>query len=318
MILVTGAGGFVGAHLLKRLSSAGCPVQAVVRSRSDVERLRSVASSVCRAVIADASALRAAMQGVEHVVHLAGTFRESARETFEAAHHDGTCRLLEAARQANVRHVVYVSTLGAAPDRIYPFVRSKWLAEGEVRRSGLPFTIIRPSLLFGEGDHFLMPLTRFLRVSPYAFIPGIERLRCQPLWVGDLVSCLVRTVETGVGKGEVIALAGTEQVTYEGVVDLVQKRLGTSRPKLRLPISLAASLTLLLERIFGSPPLTSGILDIWRLGAITDRHSVRKAYGFTPMPISEGVRYLLSSDGPASRHKGRRERAATPDRTTER
>ncbi len=164
----------------------------------------------------------------------------------------------------------------------------------------------------------MTPLTRLLRRSPYAFIPGYERLRCQPLWVGDLVSCLVRAVESGTGKGEVIALAGTEQVTYEGVVDLVQKRLGLRRPKLRLPISLAASLTLLLERVMSSPPLTSGILDIWRLGAITDRSSVRKAYGFSPMPLSEGIRYLLSSEGSPSRRRGRRERAATPDRTPER
>lgn len=318
MILVTGAGGFVGAHLLKRLSTAGCSIRALVRRRSDFERLHSVASSVCRAALADVSSLQAAMRGVEQVVHLAGTFRENGRGTFEAAHHEGTRRLLEAARQANVQHVVYVSTLGAAPDRIYPFVRSKWLGEGEVRRSGLPFTILRPSLLFGEGDHFLTPLTRLMRVSPYALIPAYERLRCQPLWVGDLVSCLLRAVQSGPGKGEVIALAGTEQVTYEGVVDLVQKRLGVSRPKLRLPISLAASITLLLERILSSPPLTSGVLDIWRLGAITDRHSVRKAFGFTPMPLSEGVRYLLSSDGPPSRRRGRRERAATPDHTLDR
>lgn len=318
MILVTGAGGFVGVHLVKRLSTAGCQVRALVRSRSDIERLRSMASSVCRAAITDTSSLQAAMQGVEQVVHLAGTFRELGRETFEAAHHEGTRRLLEAARQANVKHVVYVSTLGAAPDRIYPFVRSKWLGEGEVRGSGMLVTILRPSLLFGEGDHFLTPLTRFLTVSPYAFIPGYERLRCQPLWVGDLVTCLVSTLEFGVGKGEVIALAGPEQVTYEGVVDLVLKRLGIARPKLRLPISLAASLTLLLERLLSSPPLTSGVLDIWRLGAITDRHSVRKTYGFTPMPLPEGVRYLLSSDGPPSRRKGRRERAATPDRTIDR
>ncbi len=318
MVLVTGAGGFVGAHLLKRLSTAGYPVRALVGRRSDVERLRPVATSVCRAAITDTSSLRAAMQGVEQVVHLAGTFRENGRETFETAHQEGTRRLLEAARQANVQHVVYVSTLGAAPDRIYPFVRSKWLGEGEVRAGGVLFTILRPSLLFGEGDHFLTPLTRLLRRSPYAFIPGYERLRCQPLWVGDLVSCLVRTVESGTGKGEVIAIAGTEQVTYEGVVDLVQKRLGLSRPKLRLPISLAASLTLLLERVMSSPPLTSGILDIWRLGAITDRHSVRKAYGFSPMPLSEGIRYLLSSEGSPSRRRGRRERAPTPDRTPER
>jgi NADH dehydrogenase len=318
MVLVTGAAGFVGAHLLKRLSTIGCEVRALVGRRSDVERLRPVASSVCRTMMIDTSLLRAAMQGVEQIIHLAGTFREYGRETFETAHQEGTRRLLEVARQAKVQHIVYISTLGAAPDRIYPFVRSKWLGEGEVRGGGVPYTILRPSLLFGEGDHFLIPLTRLLKLSPYAFIPGHERLRCQPLWVGDLVSCLVRTIESGEGKGQVISLAGTEQVTYEGVIDLVQKRLGLSHPKVRLPISLAASLTLLLERFMCSPPLTSGILDIWRLGAITDRHSVRKAYGFTPMPLSEGMRYLLSADGPPSRRRGRRERAATPDRTPER
>lgn len=317
MVLVTGAGGSVGAHLIKRLSTLGCPVRALVRRRSDVERLSSMASSVCRAELADASSLRRAMESVEQVIHLAGTFCERG-ETFEAAHHEGTRRLIETARQANVQHIVYVSTLGAAPDRIYPFVRSKWLGEGEIRGSGLPFTILRPSLLFGEGDRLLTPLTKLLTLSPYAFIPSYERLRCQPLWIGDLVTCLVGTIECRAGKGTIIPLAGPEQVTYEGVVDLVQKRLGLSRPKLRLPLSLAASLTLLLERFFSSPPLTSGILDIWRLGAITDRHAVRKAFGFTPMPLSEGVRHLLCSDGPPSRRRGFRERAATPDRRTER
>lgn len=318
MILVTGAGGFVGAHLLKRLSALGCPVLALVRSRTDAERLHAVFGSLHCATTADTPSLKRAMLGVEQVIHLAGIFRESWGETFEAAHVEGTRRLLDTAREAKVRHLVYVSVLGAAPDRIYPFVRSKWLGEGEVRASGVPFTILRPSLLFGEGDHFLMPLTRFLRSSPYAFIPGYEPLRCQPLWVGDLVSCLVQTVECGVGKGEATNLAGPEQVTYEGVVDLVQKRLGMSRPKVRLPLPLAASLTLLVGRLMGSSPLTTGALDIWRLGAITAKDAVQKAYGFTPMPLSEGVRYPFSSRGPTGRRGGRRERTVTPDRSTDR
>ena len=319
MILVTGASGFVGSHLLKRLSAAGHPVRALVRSRSDFERIRSASVAACRLELTDPISLHAALEGVEQVVHLAGTFRELGRGTFDVVHQNGTRRLLEAAKGANVKHVIYISTLGAAPDRIYPYVRSKWLAEGEVRGSGLPFTILRPSLLFGEGDRFLTPLTRLLRKSPYAFIP-YERLRCQPLWVGELVTCLTRTLESRVGKGEVIPLAGPEQITYEGVVDLLQKRLESNRPKFRLPVSFAASLTLLLERMLRVPPLTSGILDIWRLGAITDRHAVRKVYGFTPMPLSEGVRYLLSSDGPPrrSRRRSRSERAAAPDRTPER
>jgi NADH dehydrogenase len=315
MILVTGAGGFVGVHLLKRLSALGSPVRALVRTRADVRRLRGAAGSLCQSALTDAASLKIAMQGVEQVIHLAGIFRESWKETFEIAHHEGTRRLMEAAREAKIRHVVYVSTLGAAPDRIYPFVRSKWLGEGEVRNSGLPFTILRPSLLFGEGDHFLMPLTRLLRSSPYALIPGYEPLRCQPLWVGDLVSCLVKTVEGGVGKGETIALAGPAQITYEGVVDLVQRELGAGRPKVLLPLSLAATLTLLLERVMESPPLTTGALDIWRLGAITSRDTVQKAYGFTPMPLSEGARYLLSSGGPPRRRGGRRERTVAPNRS---
>jgi NADH dehydrogenase len=318
MVLVTGAGGFVGAHLLKRLSRIGRPVRALVRSRSDVERLRSVSAKAHRLELTDPVALRAALEGVEQIVHLAGTFRELGRQTFDIAHQGGTRRLLDAARTANVKHVIYVSTLGAAPDRIYPYVRSKWLAEAEVRGGGLPFTILRPSLLFGEGDGFLTPLMKLLRMSPYAFIPGYERLRCQPLWVGDLVTCLTRALESGAGKGEVIPLAGPEQITYEGVVDLLQKRLESNRPKIRLPISLAASLTMVLERVLSTPPLTSGILDIWRLGAITDRHAIRKAYGFTPMPLSEGIRYLVSSSGPPRRSRRRRERATAPDRTPER
>src|SRR3990170_3378840 len=79
MILVTGAGGFVGAHLLKRLSTAGRPVRALVRSRFDFERLRSESVPACRLEITDAVSLHAALQGVEQIVHLAGIFRELGR-----------------------------------------------------------------------------------------------------------------------------------------------------------------------------------------------------------------------------------------------
>lgn len=315
MILVTGAEGFVGVQLLKRLSTRGFPVRTLIRSGTNGGRLRRMAGLLCRSAMTDTASLKSAMRGVEQVIHLAGIFRESWRETFETAHHEGTGRLMQAAREAKVRHVVYVSTLGAAPDRIYPFVRSKWLGEEEVRNSGLSFTILRPSLVFGEGDHFLTPLKRLLESSPYAFIPGYEPLRCQPLWVGDLVSCLVKTVEGGAAKGETIGLAGPEQVTFEGVVDLVQRELRAGRPKVLLPLPLAATATLLLERVMGSPPLTTGMLDLWRLGAVTSLDAVQKAYGFAPMPLSEGVHYLLSSHGSSPKRRSRRERMLTSNRS---
>src|SRR5574337_972238 len=138
MILVTGAGGFVGAHLLKRLSALDIPCRALVRRGANAGRMPGVAGLLRRSTGIDVAALKNAMQDVEQVIHLAGIFRESCRETFETAHHDGTRRVMEAARAAKVRHVVYVSALGAAPDRIYPFIRSKWLGEEEVRKSGLP------------------------------------------------------------------------------------------------------------------------------------------------------------------------------------
>ncbi|HWQ69352.1 MAG TPA: NAD(P)H-binding protein [Patescibacteria group bacterium] len=315
MILVTGAEGFVGVQLLKRLSVLGFPVRTLIRSGTNGGCLRRMAGLLCRPAIADTASLKSAMQGVEQVIHLAGIFRESWKETFETAHDEATGRIMQAAREAKVRHVVYVSTLGAAPDRIYPFVRSKWLGEEEVRNSGLSFTILRPSLVFGEGDHFLTPLKRLLEWSPYAFIPGYEPLRCQPLWVGDLVSCLVKSVEGGATKGETIALAGPEQVTFEGVVDLVQGELRAGRPKVLLPLPLAATATLLLERVMGSPPLMTGVLDLWRLGAVTSLDAVQKAYGFAPMPLSEGVHYLLSSHGSLPKRRGRRERMVTSNRS---
>ncbi|HLE04223.1 MAG TPA: NAD-dependent epimerase/dehydratase family protein, partial [Anaerolineales bacterium] len=101
MILVTGAGGFVGSNLLKRLSAAGQPVRALVRSRSDLERLRSASVAACRLELTDTVSLQAALERVEQVVHLAGTFCELGRGTFDVAHQNGTRRLLQAAKGAN-------------------------------------------------------------------------------------------------------------------------------------------------------------------------------------------------------------------------
>ena len=92
------------------------------------------------------------MAGVAAVVHLVGIIRERRpSSTFAAVNHGGTRNVAEAAKAAGVKHVVYVSALGARDDARFPYARSKWLGEEEVIGSGVPYTILRPSILFGGG-----------------------------------------------------------------------------------------------------------------------------------------------------------------------
>src|SRR5262249_17805837 len=149
-VLVTGATGFVGTEIVKQLRLAGYPVRILARTRPADLHLE-----FQRANITKADSLAGACTGIDAIIHLVGIISEVGEQTFGRVHTEGTKNLVAAAQHAGVRRFVHMSALGTRSGAVSRYHRSKWAAEEAVRASKLDYTIFRPSLIYGPGDHFV-------------------------------------------------------------------------------------------------------------------------------------------------------------------
>ena len=175
MILVTGGTGFIGRVLVRQLVEAGHEVRTLIRPSASSPRLpQGVPVEVAVVSLTDLRGLRAALRGVDHIYHLASGERSG--ELFEADI-AGTQTLVQAAAEASVQQIIYLSHLGADRASAFPVLRAKGLAEEHIRKSGVPYTILRSSVIFGLEDNFTTKISRLIRLSP-GFLFHTSRRDC--------------------------------------------------------------------------------------------------------------------------------------------
>lgn len=295
MILVTGGAGFVGRHLLRRLAAGEERVR--VRCLAHRRALPSglpAAWEIARGDVRDVAALAEAMHGVRTVIHLAASPR-AGDEAFARRIGDGTACLVEVCRAARVHRLVALSVLGAreAPDS--PYLHALWRAEQAIRESGLPYLILQAGPIFGQGDTTVTAMEAFARRLPVMPIPGSGSGSVQPIWVGDVVSCILRGLEGEDWIFRTVPVGGPEHHTVEGLAGLVMRAVRVRRPTLRVPVAWMRRLVARLERWRPQGPWAVGSLETLNAETITAPDAVRKAFGFSPMPVAEGLGYLVRS-----------------------
>lgn len=294
MILVTGATGFIGRSLVRELSAAGYPLRALIRPSKRSPRLpRGVPVEVAVVSLADARGLRAALNDVDIIFHLAGAESQGRNADLTRTDVEGTRNLVEAAVDAGVQRFIYLSHLGAARDSMFPVLEAKGLAEDHIRRSPIPHTILRSSIVYGPEDHFTTGLARLLRSAPGVFfIPGGGRVILQPLWVEDLVACLLWTLETPESVGRVYELGGSEYFTVRQILEILMPIIHAPRYLVELPLPLLRSITVFLESVVPNFPASSFWVDYASISRTCPADSVSRAFGLMPARFTYRLDYL--------------------------
>ena len=288
-VAVMGATGFVGRHVVDRLAGEGHTVRAISRGGT---RLAGWGESVA-ALAADVETgegVGASLTGADGVVHLVAIPRETGGRRFEQVNVGGVRQVVDAARAAGVRRLVHLSVLGVADDPKLRYLHSKWRGEQIVRESGLDWVVLRPSLLFGEGDGFFNLVKVTLRWwSPgVVAIPGDGRARFQPLAVDDLALAVERCLVEPDRARTVLELGGPEHVTYREIVDRVMAATGMRRLKLGLPIPLLGALTTLTDRVLPVFPVSHDQISSLQRPNSTDPDAFERAFGVRPRPLDLG------------------------------
>ena len=290
-VLVTGASGFIGRRVVRRLISDGHTVKALLRRPEPMTVLPDCAELVQGDVL-DQGSLGPACEGVDAVVHLVATIRETGQLTFQLLNYEGTRNVLQVAEAAGVDRFVYASTIGATSDASLPYLSSRWMAEQEVGRSAVPSVVLRFSAGFGEGDELFNVLAAQVRLSPLVPIAGDGKVRFQPIHAGDAARCLVEACERDDLAGQVLEMGGPEYYTYDEMIDLIAETLGAKVAKVHLPPAAVGMAASVMETFMPSPPVTREQLKMLRLDNTTALDSVESAFGFAPRPLRGNIDYL--------------------------
>src|SRR4051794_40056138 len=241
-VVLFGGSGFVGRHLAPRLAERGWTVR--VASRSGAALAPSGPNGRVEAVVADLQdedQVRRAIAGAEAVVDLVGIGRERG-QSFAAVHVEGAGRVARLAAAAGAVRLVHVSALGVAEDAPSAADRTKARGEAAVRAAFPSATVVRPSLVYGPGDHFLARFAALARVSPVLPVIGGGRTLFQPMHVGDAVETLGLVLERPDTAGSTLALVGPETFTFRELLERMLGVLGLRRAFVSLPFPLAGAL----------------------------------------------------------------------------
>lgn len=257
-IAITGGDGFVGGHVARMLESAGHDV-VVISRRTGLDL-----------AAPDLVELRRRLASCDAVVICAGVNRESGLQTYARVHVSATRFIVEAAREGGVQRVILLSYLRARPDGPTAYHRSKWVAEQIVRDSGLAYTIVKPGVIFGRGDHLIHHLSRALRTFPvFGLLAGRPRL-VAPVAVQDVARVLAAAA---VGdprlRQRTFGLIGPEVMKLDDAVRRVGRFTGRHPVYISLPITAHLVIAWLGERLMRIPLISLAQVRILQEGATT-------------------------------------------------
>ncbi|MCE2404011.1 MAG: complex I NDUFA9 subunit family protein [Dehalococcoidia bacterium] len=289
--LVTGATGFVGREVVKALLSRGVEVRCFVRTPGS-ERVLGSGLDVHYGDVRDPAALRAAFYDVDVVVHLVAIIRERGTLTLDGINHRGTENVVEAAAGVGVSHFIHQSALGAREDPAYAYLYSKWQGEQAVIRSGLPYTILRPSVIFGPGDEFVNLLASLAKAFPIVPIPGTGRNRFQPLAVDEMARCLAETTGREDLIGRVIELGGPEHLPMDDLVDTIARTCNVRRLKVHVPQRIMRLAVKAMAALTGRAPATQDQLRSMAIPNVAGLNTVEETFGFRPRPVAGNIDYV--------------------------
>lgn len=292
-IVLLGATGFVGHHLLARLSAAGHDCLALSRHRMSCRDLSIIPRvEVRQGDVYDRDKLAQTLNGADAVINMVGILNESGRrgKGFHKAHVELTESVLEACRTAGVRRLIQVSALNAGKGKSH-YLRTKGEAETRIRSAGdIDSTILQPSVIFGAGDSFFTRFAGLLKVAPVLPLACPEA-RMQPVWVGDVAAMATLALEDESTVGETLVLVGPRDYSLRELVEFTANAMGRKARIIGLPDWASRLQGRIMDFVPGKPFSTDNYLSL-QTDNISDENSLPR-FGITPRSIESTVPQYL-------------------------
>lgn len=305
-IALTGATGFIGAALAKRLAGTGREIQALIRPASTHKQPAEIAVRWIQGDLEDMESLRRLLEGVDAVIHCAGAVRGATLEQFNRINADGVSRIAQAAMERHpAPRFLLISSLAAREPHLSHYAASKRLGETLLREKfdQLPWTIYRPCAVYGPGDREILPVFRWMEKG-IAPVLGDGTSRFSLLYVQDLVEAVVRWLDRNGCRSGTYELHDGHPGGYSWheVIDTIQQLRARSIFRIKIPSYLvkpAAAFNLFAARTCGyAPMLTPGkVRELYHPNWVCDNKALYAATGWSPRTLlPEGLQQTLKKE----------------------
>jgi len=288
-VAILGGSGFIGRYIVKRLAERGDVLAVGARHAASAKFLKLKGDvgqvGLLNITIEDEALLPAFLAGNDTVINCVGILRESASRTFDRLHHTAPARLARLAREAGAQRLIHISAIGADPRATSAYARSKAAGEQAVRDAFPTATILRPSIVFGPEDQFFNRFAALAMVSPALPLVGGGLTRFQPVYVGDVASAAVRSIDDPAGAGRTYELGGPKVYTFRQLIELLLEEIRRKRLLIDIPFGIA-SLQARLMAILPNPPLTPDQVELLKRDNVVSSGALTLAtLGITPTAL---------------------------------
>lgn len=285
MLALIGGSGFIGSEIVKTLLERGSQIKNISKEKNvaGVQNINiDIKKPIDQKVFSD----------VETIVHLAAVIREVGDQTFKNVNIQGTKNVCEAAKQAGVKNLIYFSNIGAQNNPQFPFLYSKWQGEEIVKQSGLAYSILRPSIVFGLHDEFINKLAKVIKLSPIIPVFGDGKTRFTPIHVSDIAQIVLAVICENDFGGKTYEIGGPEILTYDELVKTIGDKLGIKRIVIHIPLTIARPLIAIQEFILPNPQITHEQLKMIALDNVPKENAAKTVFKAKLKELSNNINYV--------------------------
>jgi len=285
-VLVTGGAGFTGSRLVPLLLAAGHEVRCFVRPTTQLVRLPVEEIELAEGSFEETASIEAALDGVDVLINVASL-----------GFGNGPA-LVESIKSSGVRRALFVSTTSIFTKLNVPSKAVRIVAENAIRKSGLDYTIIRPTMIYGgPDDRNMCRLIAFLRRYPVIPVFGSGRYLLQPVFVGDVAAAAVAAAFEDRCIGREYNISGAEPLSYNEVIATICRLVGKRRMPLHLPASMIIAMLQIVEATGIKLPVKAE--QVQRLNEDKDffHEEAIRDFGYTPKSFKEGILFELNEMG---------------------
>ena len=281
-ILVTGATGFTGSRVVPLLLNNGYEVRCLYREHSNRESLSQYPIEWVTGDLSNSEFLSKAMQGTDALVNIA---------SLGFGHTDS---IITAAKNAGIKRAIFISTTAIFTKLNAKSKKVRVAAELTIESSGLDYTILRPTMIYGSPrDRNMWRLIRFMKISPIIPIFGDGKYLQQPIFVDDVAQAVLSSLSNEKTIGKSYNIAGKQALTYNQVIDTIAKQMNKRVWKIHIPSKPVVGLLTLFEKIrFPFPIKAEQVLRLNEDKAFSYEEASRD-FGFSPRSFEEGIKSEL-------------------------
>jgi len=295
-ILITGATGFVGRHLVPELLSRDLKLVCLVKTGEIFDSLTHLDVDIVFGDICEKNSLSKVFENVSAVIHLAAAVGNPNKSINFAVNVKGTQNIIDLCKEAGVKRLITYSSVSAKRSKLSAYAQSKKEMERIILNSGLDATVLRTEMIYGMDSRGLKKLIQQIKLLPLVIpIVGRGDIVRQPVFVNDVVKLTADILDNPITFGELFDVAGKERLPLIELIGMIAAEIGINKLFFPIPKTIALGIAFVVENIFKNPPFTyDNMLGITESSELDVSRAI-EMLDFNPTPISTAIKISLTN-----------------------